>query len=317
MSSTYNFINIPDQKGDLKTIAELIRITNIGIEAIMNVYDDHRLDRNTSTKMFPLQENLIYRIFAVFHQYELLVEGLNNKTIVDLNKEPYDGILESHPTIYRYSYELSSIVDSIFFHLCSVFDYLGHFISYMFEANKDKTLDWKSLANKARAAYKDTLKSADGIREIDNKIRINLEWHRSQLIHRRRDSRRIGITKNQKSNQLSLIFAASAETMKHFKNIVAGYDKESNYTLDCLPSVVIYQTLRSINFLLDLLRIDLLSGSTFEENVKNPKGNGLPYLLHPLTKKLQPKSEVIWTDYKRQLKKFYHNYGQRKNGAEA
>jgi hypothetical protein len=251
MSATYSFINIPDQKGDIKNIAEFIQITNIGIEAITYIYDDHRLDRNTSTRMFPLQENLIYRIFAVFHQYELLVEAMNNKSVIDLNTDPYDGDFESHPTIYRYSYELSSIVDSIFFHLCSVYDYLGHFISYMFEANKDKTLDWGSLANKARsAAYQDKLKSADGIREIDNTIRIKLEWYRSQLIHRKRDLRFIGITKNPKANHISLIFSASPETMKYFKSMIQGYNSESKYTLDCLPSAVFYHTLRSINFCL-------------------------------------------------------------------
>lgn len=256
-----------------------------------------RLDKHTSNRMFFLQENLIYRIYAVFHQYEILIDGLNSKTIVDLNADPYRGVLESHPTIHRYSNELSSVVDSIFFHLCSVFDYLGHFVSYMFEKNKDKTMDWGSLAKKARAGYTEMPKSAEGIREVDNRIRIKLEWYRSQLIHRGRDLHHIGVTVDQKTNRLSLIFAAAAETMKHFNNIVPAYDKESNYTLDFLASLVIYQTLHSINYLLDFLKIDLLSDSTFQENVKNPKSTEFPYLLHPVTNKPYPKSEMIWSDY--------------------
>lgn len=313
MSYTYNFIYILDKKQDLETIAELISITNIGIEGITHIYDDHSLDKNVSTKMFPLQENLIYRIFAAFHQYELLIDGLNSKSTIDLNSPPYDGDPYTHPAIDRYNNELSSIVDSIFFHLCSVFDYLGHFISYMFEKNKDKTLDWGALANKARAAYKGRLRSADCIREIDNKIRIKLEWHRSQLIHKKRDLRALGITKHPESNQLSLKFAASPETMKHFKNILPLYDKESKYTLEFLPSVVIYQTLRSINVLLDFLRFDLLSNSTFQENVKNSKNNAFPYLKQRDTNKLYPKSEVIWLDYTRKLDKFYQDSEQRRN----
>jgi len=316
MSNTDTFIHILDKKQDVETIAELVKITNIGIEAITQIYDNHRLDKHTATRMFFLQENLIYRIFGAFHQYELLIEGLNNKSVIDLNSDPYHGNLQSHPTIYRYNNELSSIVDSIFFNLCSVFDYLGHFISYMFEKNKDQTFDWGSLANKARAAYKEVLKSAEGIREVDLKIRIKLEWHRSQLIHRKRDLRYIGITKNPKSNQLSLIFSASPETMKHFRNIVPGYDSESKYTLDCLPSAVFYQTLQSINYLLDFLRIDLLSQSTFEENVKNPKRNELPYVVDPGSNKTFPKSEVIWSDYKRYLNEFYVNFEKRKTLAK-
>ena len=315
MSSIRTFFHIPDKKQDVETITDFINITNIGIEAITQIYDDHRLDKHTSNRIFILQENLIYRIYAVFHQYEILIDGLNSKTFVDLNVDPDRGALESHPTIHRYSNELSSVVDSMFFHQCSVFDYLGHFISYMFEKNKDKTMDWGSLAKKARAGYTAMPKSAEGIREVDNRIRIKLEWYRSQLIHRRRDLRHIGITVDQKTNRLSLIFAAAAETMKHFNNIVPAYDKEANYTLDFLPSLVIYQTLHSINYLLDFLKVDLLSDSYFEENVKNPKHTGLPYIVHPLTNKPYPKSEVIWSEYKRHLHKFYLDLEQRKTGA--
>lgn len=317
MSSTHNFIYILDKKQDLEIIAELMSITNIGIEGITHIYDDHSLDKNVSTKMFPLQENLIYRIFAAFHQYELLIDGLDSKSVIDLNSSPYDGDPYTHPAIDRYNNELSSIVDSIFFHLCSVFDYLGHFISYMFENNKDKTLDWGALANKARNAYKGRLKSADCIRKIDNDIRIKLDWYRSQLIHKKRDLRGLGITKNPESNQLSLKFAASQETMKHFKNVIPSYEKESKYTLDFLPSVVIHQTLHSINVLLEFLRFDLLSNSTFEENIKHSKNNTFPYLKQRDTDKLFPKSEVIWLDYKQKLSRFYLDNERRKNERRA
>lgn len=315
MSSTHNFINIPDQKGDMENIDRLIHITNIGLEAITHIYDDHSLDKNVSTKLFVLQENLIYRVFAAFHQYELLIAGLKDKSAIDLNLHPFDGPWEAHPIIYKYNNELSSTVDSIFFHLCSVFDYFGHFISYMFEQNKDKTLDWGALAKKARDNYKEKLKSTVGIRDVDIDIRIKLEWYRSKLIHRKRDSRYTGITKKERPNMLSLIFSAAPETMKHFKNIVEGYDSEFNYTLDCLPSAVFYRTLRSINYLLDFLKADLIRSSTFEKNVKNPKGSELPYLVHPVNNKLFPRSEVIWGDYQRQLAKFYQDLEQRRNEA--
>lgn len=43
MSSTYNFFNIPDQKGVIESISQVIKITNIGIEAITNIYDDRMI----------------------------------------------------------------------------------------------------------------------------------------------------------------------------------------------------------------------------------------------------------------------------------
>jgi len=95
--------------------------------------------------------------------------------------------------------------------------------------------------------------------------------------------------------------------MKFFKNIVQGYDSESKYTLDCLPFAVFYRTLRSINHVIQILRADLMTNSTFEENIKNTKGGEPTYFVHPENKRILPGSEVIWADYQRQLGKFYQD----------
>lgn len=317
MSITLNFINIPDQKGDIENISKFINVTNVGIEAITNIYDDHTFDHNISTRLFFLQENLIYRIFAAFHQYELLVEGLKSKSIIDLKTEPFEGEDPMHPKAYQYSAELSSIVDSIFFHLCSAFDYFGHFISYMFERNKDRTLDWSSLAKTARAGYRvRNLKTAEAINEIDVQTRIPLDKYRSELIHRKRDLRRVGMTRNEETNRLSLVFAASPETMKHFKNFLPEYTQESNYTLDFLPSAVFYRSLESINYLFEYLRLDLIADSKFTENVKNKKRSDFKYNFDVVSNNYYPQSEDIWRAYKKNHDIFYQHLKQRKNSVK-
>lgn len=116
-----NFINIPNQKEDIDNISKFIQVTNAGIEAITDVYDDHTLDQNISTRAFFLQENLIYRIYAAFHQYKLLIAGMNSKSVIDLTVDPHIGVDPLHPRAYQFSAELSSIVDSIFFFICTLY----------------------------------------------------------------------------------------------------------------------------------------------------------------------------------------------------
>lgn len=300
---TLNFINIPNQKEDIDNISKFIQVTNAGIEAITNVYDDHTLDQNISTRAFFLQENLIYRIYAAFHQYELLVAGMNSKSVIDLTVDPHIGVDPLHPRAYQFSAELSSIVDSIFFHLCSVFDYFGHYISYMFEKNKDRTFDWSSLAKTARAGYKVRgLKIAEAIQEVEKQTRIPLEKYRGELIHRQRDLRRVGMNRNEEGNYLSLIYASSPETMKLFKNFLPKYEPESNYTIDFLPSAVFYRSLESINYLLDYIRLDLIANTKFTENVKNKKRADFKYNFDVVRNNYYPQSEQIWIAYKN-----YHN----------
>lgn len=314
MGKTLNFINIPDQKEDVNNISKFIKVTNVGLEAITNVYDDHTYDQNISTRVFFLQENLIYRIHAAFHQYELLIEGMNSKSIIDLKSDPHVGEDPMHPKAYQYSADLSSIVDSIFFHLSSAFDYFGHFISYMFEKNKDKTLDWSSLAKTARAGYRvRELKIAQAIQEVDVQTRIPLDKYRGELIHRKRDLRRLGMNRNEEANQLTLIFAASPETMKHFKNFLPKYEPESNYTLDFLPSAVFYRSLESINYLLDYIRLDLIEDTKFIENVKNKKRSDFKYNFDVVSNQYYPQSEQIWSAYKKHHEKYHQFLNKRQS----
>lgn len=301
------FLMIAPQK-DITSLRELIGITNIGLEAILHMYSDHRRDPKVYELLLLRMENVIYRISAVMTQFEILIEGLKTRSVIDLKKDPYDGPHAMHPKIYAYTCELSSMADSIFFHLCSAFDYLGHFISYIFLDNKTKTLDWDSLAKTAWGKWKDTYDTSLAIQKIDAKLRKKLDDYRSELIHRNRDRHIIGTIKQEDSSVLSLKFFASDDTTRHFRklfpgheDIVPAYKKEAKFSIDLLCSAVIYETLHLTNVLITCLRFDLLKDATFEENIKYPRTNAPhPYHLNVDTQEIFPCSEKIWVDYQNQ-----------------
>ncbi|GEM_PF-2570216 len=296
---------IIDPQQDITSLKKLIRVTNIGVEAAMHMYHDHRRDPKAYELLLLRMENVVYRISAVMTHYEMLVEGLKKRSVIDLKADPFEGHYSMHPTVYAYSCELSSMVDSIFFHLYSAFDYIGHFISYIFLDNKTKTLDWDSLAKTAWGKWKDSYQTSVAIQKIDAKLRKKLDDYRSELIHRNRDLHMIGAMRQEDSGFLNLKFLASEDTMKHFRklfpgheDIVPAYKKEAKYTLDLLCSVVFYETLHLTNALVTCLRFDLLEHSTFRENVEHPKtGAKHPYDIKMDTQEIFPCSEKIWIDY--------------------
>jgi len=217
-----------------------------------------------------------------------------------------------HPTVYKYSCELSSMVDNIFFHLCSAFDYMGHFVSYILTEGKDKTKDWDSMANTARGKWKDSYQTSPLVRQIDAMLRKKLDEYRSELIHRSRDNHMVGAYSEPGTDLMHLKYTASEVTMKKFKKLLPGYEdvvptyrEGAKYTLDFLCSMVFHQSLHYINAVFFGLRADLINGSTFGENLENPKTDSPhPYSRDHRRNAIFPKSEHIWADYQRQYDAF-------------
>lgn len=319
MSKEMEFFGLLDRQKDKETLTEMIRITNIGIEAVTKMYDDHRRDTMVQERLFLMQENVVYRLFAVLTQYEILVDGIKKRAYLDDSLNPFPGPKEMHPTIYKYSCELGSMVDSVFFHLCSSFDYLGHYVSYILNEGKGKTTDWHSTANIARAKWKESSNVGRLIDLIDAQLLKKLEEHRSKLIHRSRDSYMVGSFREPDTNLLRLTFASSDDTMKRFRKllpglegVVPGYQKEAKYTLDFLCSMVIYQSFHYVNHIFKCLRADLWNDSTFKENLENPKlSTEHPYEVQLRMLGKTPRSEKIWSDYHKQHEVFIEALNKR------
>ncbi len=308
MSIKGNYISIADPEQDILEIQELILITGKGIESITMMYDDHTLDRNASEKMLALQDNFMYRVNAVLNQYLFLIGHLDARSVIDTEKHPAHFAV-NHPLIYMYQNELSSMLDSILFHLCSAFDYLGHYISYMFVDNKNRTIDWDSLAKTCRAKFKGKFSFSQAVQDIDSGLRANLEQYRSKLIHKQRDYHPTNVEQILGSKILNLSFAVSHDVLRIFRKNFKEYLPENNYSLDWFASRLIRLCLANINFVLQYLRNDLLVNSKFVENVKNPKTIlGFTVLKQDSdTNEVRPVSDFTWQDYIVEFTKFQHS----------
>jgi len=312
MAETHEYFGLLDREQDIETLKELITITSIGVQAVSQMYDDHRRDTKVRERLFFMQENVVYRISAVMTQYELLIDGIKRKAVLDLKIDPFCGPFEMHPTVYKYSCELSSMVDNVFFHLCSAFDYTGHFVSYILTEGKEKTKDWDSLANTARGKWKDAYQTSLLLRQIDANLRKKLDEYRSELIHRNRDNHMVGAYKEAGTELMHLKYTASQDTMKKFRKLMPGYKtvvpayrEEAKYTMDFLCSMIFYQSLHYINALFLGLRADLINDSKFRENIESPKMDSPhPFSEDHKTGAIFPNSEYIWAEYQDQYNSF-------------
>lgn len=278
-----------------------------GIRAICVMYDEHSKDKNSHENIVVLKENIQYRLFSAAHQYLILLRelGEGERYLSELKrKETHITYPFGNPHIDKVELEISSIFDSIIFHLSSVFDYLSHFICYICHNNKSNTFYWTSLANSARGTGNEIsqLEMKTVIVSVDKKFVGKLYDYRSRLIHNKRDKHRFMAAIDLQSNHKIKILA-SAIAKKHF-NMSAHLKEDEEPTIVFMASQILKNSFDMIEELLDGLLIEIKKTSVFWENLRvHPKKGSLPLLSYdPKTRTAKPISEGLWEEYKKKYK---------------
>jgi len=301
------YLDIVDRESDFKYINTETWRAELGIRAIGIMYHDHSNDQNSYENVFRLKDNIEYRLFSATHQYLvfLRVLGLAEKYLQDLyTKNPrfiVPGTFPAgNPYFERVETELSSIFDSIIFHLSSVFDYLSHALCYMYFPNKEKTIYWTKLARKVRGDLKDKFQFCLRLDEIDRRFVGHLYDYRSRLLHNKRDQHKFASSMKLHDLSFRLKIGCSDTAMKEFAIISEENPSNLVITLTYMASWLIKRTFIEIENLLDSVKLDLEKNSHFYTNITNPKkkhGLNLVYL-NPETNVAEPVSGSLWKQYK-------------------
>lgn len=306
------YLDIENRESDYNEILSDTFRAEVGIRAIGLIYHDHSDDENSEENVFRLKDNIEYRLFAATHQYLILLKELQsaelylqrlykeNPHYINPNTFPFGNIYFD-----KVERELSSIFDSILFHLSSVFDYLSHAICYMYFKNKENTLYWTKLSKKVRGDLKGQFEFCKVLDEVDRKFVGRLYDYRSRLLHNKRDKHNFSCTMNLKNLSFQLKIASSPEVLKHFKLIEKMKTSENQeITLAYFSSWLIKQSFKEIETILDAIKIDLENNSKFQQNLAKPKGEkGFMFItMNPETKFAEPMSNGIWFEYKNKRK---------------
>ncbi|MDF3026915.1 MAG: hypothetical protein K0S23_1222 [Fluviicola sp.] len=303
------YLDIEDRNEDYNFIQKETFRAEKGIRAIGIMYHDHSNDRKSYDNVFRLKDNIEYRLMAATHQYLVFLRelALSERTLHERYMENPNSLYEvvpgRNPYLIKVETELSSIFDSIVFHLSSVFDYLSHSVCYMYFTNKEKTVYWTKLAKTVRGEFKDKFDFSLALDEMDRRFVGRLYDYRSRLLHNTRDKHRFDVYVQNNDSSVRLKIASSDSVMKHFtlakENIVEGQE----ITLTYLASWLLRRTFIEIEHLLDAIKIDIQKNSHFQKNVREPKpqfGDSLftIAIAEPGTPFLRPVSDGIWEDYK-------------------
>lgn len=296
------FLDIDDRQSDYNLIYRQTFRAELGIRSIGLTYHDHSSDEKSFENVFILKDNIEYRLFSAAHQYRMFLQGLDyaEKFLQEKEKENIGVIYPmGNPYFNQMENELSSIFDSIIFHLSSVFDYLSHAICYMYFTNKQDTLYWTKLVKKARGDMKGSFDMCAKIDEVDRRFVGRLYDYRSRLLHNKRDKHDFEAIKlHDLSFRLKIL--ASQTCLKHFSEVKKSNPENKKITLCYLSSWLIKQSFIEIENILDAIKIDLEKNSKFNQNlVKGGKGKmGMFIYMNPETHRAEPSSNGFWKEYK-------------------
>jgi len=292
--------DVENRKKDYDEIQRESFRAELGIRTIGLVYHDHSLDEKSFENVFILKDNIEYRLFSAAHQYLLFLRelGESEKYLQHILHENQNVIMSSDNVYFnKVETELSSIFDSIVFHLSSVFDYLSHAICYMYFQNKQDTLYWTKLSKKVRGDFKDKYEMSKVIDDVDRRFVGKLYDYRSRLLHNKRDKHIFdGYVKT--NFKVDLKICCSNICLKHFSAITNEIENKK-ITLTFLSSQLIRQSFIEIEKILDSIKLDLEKDSKFNNNLIHGKGNrGMFVAINPETNTAEPSSNRLWKEYK-------------------
>lgn len=187
----------------------------------------HYIDNSLIQKeIYDLRDNVTYRFFsAQFHvevllrhhiQVERRLSGIFQKDPSKITNRVYP----SNPIFDCAEREISSLFDSIVYHLVSIFDYLGTLTNYICGQQKIQYIKWTQLTNSARDSNNSLSKKtiADLILQLDRELVDKLYEHRSYLIHKKADiaRSRISLHISQKGEKFTADFFSTDKLNKSF-----------------------------------------------------------------------------------------------------
>ncbi|MEO8514909.1 MAG: hypothetical protein ABI543_15225 [Ignavibacteria bacterium] len=295
-------IDIKDVSGEFEKLQKRFSVLTNRFMAVALDYKHYIDNTFNNERIIELRDNVIYRLFSSRFHIQLLLQQqieIKDKCLKMLNDGKFDlikGIGPVHPLHDHFKKEISSIFDSLLYHIVSAFDFTSSLINYFYTSKDDKqnNLKWTSLVKKSRSEenilYPDRIKKA--IIEHDNQFVNKLYGYRSQIIHEKGDLNEFvynvlfDFTSNAKSS-LKIGFVATPKFIKNFSELKKLTKK------DVLSTT--YVSFWLLNTAIDHIT-DLLFEIKYDlETIEKPPG-GMFVMQDPTTNKISSISLAYWQE---------------------
>lgn len=268
-----NIIDILNEEETLKNVDDLAQSLRAGIEALRMDFGFHVKGTFPGDKISDLEWNAGYRLFSSrFHFQQLFrhMAAIKQKHQYILEKQSNIPLTDMHLEIDKR--EISSIVDSIIFHLTSLFDYIASLASHIITKRTD-TPDWISFRDSAKnrsSIFKNenSFDIAQVITDADNSFVFPLNKYRSKVIHEVSDVCNYHYSINYMTFKISVWFLCSKFQRKSFKTFG---DENKRYSLIFFANFLIVESMEWIAKIISVLKVYMENNSRKDEIAANPR----------------------------------------------
>ncbi|GAA3922693.1 hypothetical protein GO495_02195 [Chitinophaga oryziterrae] len=302
-------LDIQDRQKTFESIANRLELLDEGFRALYADYSHHiEVTNGKQHDILRLKENIDYRLFSSKFHLELLlrqhfaIEGRIQEIFRDDPGKVLNPVYPSHPLFDYCEREITSVFDSIIFHLASVYDYLSAAINFICN-KKDKSITkWSQLAKSCRDrenTYSGKKIASVIISENENFV-DKLYRYRSRVIHERSEINAISLSLKIASSKAVVKFISTDGLIKSFPSLKEKA-KTHNLTVAFTSEWLIHATIDSIVNILFSMKEEMEQMSTFPDHIAD--ADFILLYTDPKTGHAGPASKPLWENLKNNINK--------------
>lgn len=296
---------------EFENLKKRLDLLDEGFRAAGSDYLHHiEISKVNKHEIFELKDNVMYRYFSARFHLQILIQ--HHQVILKrfakiLETDPSKILNKVYPVNPNFDYaekEISSVLDSIYFHIGAVFDYLSILVNYVCgpKATRSQKIKWTQLTRSCRDKdnHFGQLEIAKVVDQIDRELVNKLFEYRSDLIHKSQDQQRMSFKINFKKNgaNLKLDFLATSKITKQFPELKEEA-KNNSLTVNYVAFWTLHKSIDMIAKLLLSLKSEMEKRSTFPDHI----GDDDLIILH-VDKKTNvglPASTPMWERFNKEI----------------
>jgi len=282
--------NIVDLKLEMKNVLKDFQAIDNNMIAIGMDYK-HYLDSSfNDKKIYEFRDNILYRLRATKLHINILVNLLNSldQELTNIYSNE-NGQISMQIYFENRKTDISSLFDSVIFHIVSAFDYVSNLVGFLCIKNQKK-IKWTQFAKSVRDE-KNELSQTNFSELIDNLDRTfigRLYDHRSYLIHIGNDNGKSSLSIELMKGKVETKIIASSTFNKNFSEL-RELGKENDLSISFILFWLLNKTTESI--------IDIQFG--LKEYMENNKKNDIPFMfMKGPNNEVLPVSTNYWSEKK-------------------
>lgn len=269
MEKERHYKNIVDLKLEMKNVLKDFQIIDNNMIAIGMDYKHYLVSNFNDIKIYEFRDNILYRLRATKLHINILVNFLNSldQELSNIYSQE-NGQINMQIHFENRKSDISSLFDSVVFHIISAFDYASNLVGYLSLKNQQK-VKWTKLAKSVRDQQNELSRTnfSKLIDDLDRTFIGRLYDHRSYLIHIGNDRGKSSLSIELINGKVETKIISSSTFNKNFSEL-RELGKDNDLSISFVLFWILNKTTESI--------IDIQYG--LKEYMEKNKKNDIPFM---------------------------------------